>query len=289
MAFQVIEELKSYISPLSREELFTLKENILQEGCREPLVVWAKSQNEKILIDGHNRYSICTEHDIPYANRELNFKSIEEVKDWMVDNQLGRRNLNPDQLSYFRGLKYERLKKKKGGYDKILSKGHSGPLTSEILAKEFNVSEKTIKRDSQFSRGIDLIGYKNSSLKIQVLSGEAKVKKSDIQFLGTIELKKTRKYKNAADLYNEIQILRKDHYSSEEKEKERIREEKKLIAQQHLLENDVIFKEKEDQIERAKARIVSQINQCIKEKDNQSFETLNSLVNALKTLLITNS
>lgn len=196
MIFKINKELKSFITPLSKEELFTLKENILEEGCREPLIVWKKSAEESVLIDGHNRYSICTEFDIAYTTREVIFKNIDEVKEWMVDNQLGRRNLNPDQLSYYRGLKYERMKKKKGGYDKILSKGHSGPLTSEILASEFNVSEKTIKRDSQYSRGLDLIGSQNPQLKINILLRETKIKKNDVQYLGSMNIDKIKKLKN---------------------------------------------------------------------------------------------
>lgn len=286
MEFQILEELKSFITPLSREELFTLKESILSEGCREPLVVWTKPKNENFLIDGHNRYSICNELNIPYTTRELVFKNLEEVKDWMVDNQLGRRNLTSDQLSYYRGLKYERLKQKKGGYDKILSKGHSGPLTSEVLAEEFNVSINTIKRDSQFSRGIDLIGHKNPDLKVQILSKAVKIKKNDIQFLGSIKVDGIRKFKNNADLYNELQKLKKTHVSPEEKEKQRIQEEKVMTARQHLLENDVMFKTKEEQIERSKARIVSQLNLCIRQKDHKSFKLLQQAIGNLKNLLI---
>lgn len=286
MEFIILEELKSYITPLSKEESFTLKESILLEGCREPLVVWSKSDKQNILIDGHNRYSICSANDLPFTTRELSFKNLEEAKDWMVDNQLGRRNLNPDQLSYYRGLKYERLKKKKGGYDKILSKGHSGPLTSEILAEEFNVSEKTIKRDSQFSRGIDLIGIKNPDLKVQILSRETKIKKSDVQFLGSLKLDKTRKFKNNSDLHNEIQTLRKNNISPEEKERLRLAQEKRIAAQSHLQESDALFKTKEEQIERAKAKIVSQLNKCIRDKNTQSFRELDDFFLAFKSVIL---
>lgn len=286
MEFQVLEELKSYITPLSREELFTLKESIILEGCREPLVVWNKSDKERILVDGHNRFAICSENNLPYQTRDLQFKNIEEVKDWMVDNQLGRRNLNPDQLSYYRGLKYERLKKKKGGYDKILSKGHSGPLTSEILAEEFNVSEKTIKRDSQYSRGIDLIGEKNPELKTKILSREAKIKKVDIQLIGSVKNLPKRKYKNLADLQNEISKVRKDDLSEKGRNELQAKEERLRAAQAELLAKDALFKTKEEQIERSKARIVSQLNQCIRQKDNKSFKTLNDLIKELKSLVI---
>ena len=286
MELKVIEELRSYITPLSREELFTLKESISIEGCREPLVVWNKSEHEQILIDGHNRFAICNLMDVPFQTRSLNFKNFDEVKDWMVDNQLGRRNLNPDQLSYYRGLKYERLKKKKGGYDKILSKGHSGPLTSEILAEEFNVSEKTIKRDSLFSRGIDLVGLKNPELKVQILSREAKVKKSDVQLLAKVSQPPNRKYKNIADLQNEISRVRKNNLNEKEQARLQEKEVRLLAAQEALLDKDALFKTREEQIVRAKARIVSQLNKCIKEKNTKSFKELDQIIDQLKVLIL---
>lgn len=286
MNFHIIEELKSFITPLSGEELFTLKENILSEGCREPLVVWLKTDQERILIDGHNRYTICTSHNIPFKTRELRFKNLEAVKDWMVDNQLGRRNLNPDQLSYYRGLKYERLKKSRGGYDKVLSKGHSGPLTAEILAKEFNVSEKTIKRDSQYSRGIDRIGAKNQELKVQILAGEIKFRKNDIQYLGSVETPPNRKFKNSADLFNIIQNLKKEDQNIKVKHALEVEKERLLKAQKLLEERDQLFKSTEEQIERSKARIISQINTCIKNKDSRSFNELSKLLASFKELVL---
>ena len=95
----ISEELKQFITPLSNEEKGMLRLSLLNEGCREPLIVWRKSDKERILIDGHNRNTICIENDIPFEVKELVFKSKEEVKDWMINNQLGRRNLNPDQMS----------------------------------------------------------------------------------------------------------------------------------------------------------------------------------------------
>ena len=135
------------------------------------------------MIDGFNRHRICTQHHIPYRIEKRQFSNKEEAKYYMINNQLGRRNLHPDQLSYFRGLKYERTKKQNRGYKQILSKGHNDLSTADRLAREFKVSEKTIKRDAEFSRGIELIGRDNPKLKQDILSGKVKVKKRDIQEL----------------------------------------------------------------------------------------------------------
>ena len=108
-------DIKTFITPLTADSKQQLEQNIKQNGCLDPLTVWDKGQGNYVLVDGHNRHDICQRNDIPFKIRLVKFKSMEEAKDWMLNHQLGRRNLNPDQLSYFRGLKYERMKKKRGG------------------------------------------------------------------------------------------------------------------------------------------------------------------------------
>jgi len=50
---KISEKLKNFITPLSKEERTHIEENILQEGCREALIVWKKGK-ELILVDGQN-------------------------------------------------------------------------------------------------------------------------------------------------------------------------------------------------------------------------------------------
>lgn len=94
-------ELQKLIPPLSVDEFETLKRLIIQEGCRDPLIVW-----QGTIIDGHNRYRICTENNIVFKTVEMSFDNIDNVKVWMIDNQKGRRNLTD-------GWKYELSKVKK--------------------------------------------------------------------------------------------------------------------------------------------------------------------------------
>ena len=89
---QILQELEILIPPLTSEEFKQLERNILEEGIRDPLVTW-----NGILVDGHNRYRIAQEHDINYVTVEKEFADMNAVKEWMVNNQLGRRNL-PDYV-----------------------------------------------------------------------------------------------------------------------------------------------------------------------------------------------
>lgn len=82
-------EFQAVLPPLDDDERAGLERMILAEGCRDPLVTWGG-----ILIDGHNRYAICTEHGLPFSTVEREFSSREAARIWMRENQNSRRNLN---------------------------------------------------------------------------------------------------------------------------------------------------------------------------------------------------
>ena len=58
---RIDEKFKQLIPPLTSIERTQLEENIAKDGCREPLCVW-----ENVIVDGHNRYEICTRLQIPF-------------------------------------------------------------------------------------------------------------------------------------------------------------------------------------------------------------------------------
>ncbi len=249
----ILDELRDLIPPLQAEESNQLEKNILAEGCREALLIWQTTAdvldtNSKqtsavyILVDGHNRYGICLKHKLNFKIHLISFDSLKEVRDYMIDNQLGRRNLIPEQASYLRGLRYNTEKQEKGKYTREEHKGQNVPYgsadlkrtnskensgkihkgqnvpydipdlkgtnsvesiaenhkgqnvpygsmskkesTSARLSKQYNVSEKTIKRDAEFAEGLNLL---SPELKKEILSGRVKAKKSDIQQLTQIE------------------------------------------------------------------------------------------------------
>jgi transcriptional regulator with XRE-family HTH domain len=81
-------EFQKLIPTLSSNEYQTLEENIMKDGCKDPLVLWSG-----ILVDGHNRYTICTKHNLKFNVVEKPFNSRNDVYIWIIQNQLGRRNL----------------------------------------------------------------------------------------------------------------------------------------------------------------------------------------------------
>jgi hypothetical protein len=280
----ILEELSDFIVPLNKEEREQLEQNILLEGCRDPLTLW-ENENSLVLVDGHNRFDICKRNNIEFKVHTKEFEDLEEVKEWMINNQLGRRNLTQDQVSYYRGLKYEGLKKKKGGYAYVESKGQNDLSTSEKLAGEFKVSESTIKRDAKFATGLELIGKSNPNLKNKILSGEVKVKKSDIQTLSQLVDKENLKIVNEADIYNKAKQIRNETISQIEKELKEVNEKRVEEAQEVLKQSDPLFLEKDERIQRIKANIISAINIAINKRDHDAIIKIKKLIDRLENEL----
>lgn len=90
-------EFQGLVAPLSTEELDLLKSQILTQGCLAPLVVWKNEDGQRILLDGHNRYDICTTHNRDFQTRNIKLPDREHAKLWILEHQAGRRNLTDDQ------------------------------------------------------------------------------------------------------------------------------------------------------------------------------------------------
>ncbi|MDJ0574211.1 MAG: hypothetical protein QNJ65_03470 [Xenococcaceae cyanobacterium MO_234.B1] len=190
-------EFKSLIPPLNPDERLQLEENLKREGCRDPLVIW---KGHNILLDGHNRYDLCSIHNIPYNTVEIELEDPKAVNDWIIYNQLGRRNLSKEVISYLRGKLYNSLKQSHGGLrnktginqhsqELINCSSSSGqnvhlsktPKTGEDLAKKEKVNEKTIRRDAKYAESIDRIVEKIGGSPHDVLN--SKLSKKQVQEL----------------------------------------------------------------------------------------------------------
>jgi ParB-like chromosome segregation protein Spo0J len=249
----ILPELRDLIPPLKDEELKALEENILKNGCRDSLLVWEREGGEYILIDGHNRFAICQKHHLDFPIKLVSFNTMEEAKHYMIDNQLSRRNLSPEQASYLRGMRYQVEKLDKGKYERQEHKGQNVPYdvvdenlnpqsvadketTAERLAKEYNVSEKTIKRDAQFAEGLEKIGKVNQGLKKDILSGKVKVNKSDIQQLAKVE-EIEKPISSASDIPAIVETLttkKNDTFREENEEQITQKKEKMLLVKTQI-------------------------------------------------------
>ena len=128
----------------------------------------------RTLLDGHNRYEICTRLGLPFDIHELRFNARDEAEDWIDRNQLGRRNLDSRQMSLLRGRRYNRTKKDAHcGANQVA--GKMSATTAESLAAEHGVDEKTIRRDGKFAEAVETLGIDR-----EIVTGEIEAPKHAI-------------------------------------------------------------------------------------------------------------
>jgi hypothetical protein len=90
----VLPEMAELLPPLTGEQLSALEADILKNGCYSPVIV----NEDMVVIDGHNRQRLCEQHGLPYQMAVFSFESMLEAKQWALDTQKGRRNLDKWEL-----------------------------------------------------------------------------------------------------------------------------------------------------------------------------------------------
>jgi hypothetical protein len=182
MNIKIDPEFRDLIPPLSNEELENLHISISNDGCLAPLIVW---KQEGILLDGHNRYAFCKKCDYDFQVTEIKLPHRESAKNWIILNQLGRRNVSPDVAADLRGRLYISRKRSVGGdgsnqhTEEQLCQSDTianNETTAEIVARETGVSAATIMRDAKFAEACDKLGITIADL----ASGKEKRSRKEI-------------------------------------------------------------------------------------------------------------
>ena len=139
---KIDDEFASLIPALTEDEYKRLEASILNEGCRDAIVLWGE-----IIIDGHNRYKICSEHNIEFSTIQKEFVSRDEVKLWMLQNQLSRRNLND----------FQRVEMVRRCEDAIKAQAKERQL-SGLAQNETTVRENLPERENEVKRATEELG-----------------------------------------------------------------------------------------------------------------------------------
>jgi hypothetical protein len=183
--------------PLSDAELEDLEDLLVAEGCRDALVVW---EEERVLLDGYNRYRICQRRGLPFSTRQVSLPDREAARAWVLKHQSGRRNLTPEGLSYLRGKRFEMEKGRPGGTgatgharEQLCQNDIAAPNTSDRLAAEFKVSPRTITRDARFAQAVDVLAELEEGVKKLILSRDARLKRGDVERIARLGLEERRR------------------------------------------------------------------------------------------------
>ena len=174
MSITIDPDFRALIPPLSDEERQQLEANIIvAKGCTVPLVVWAP---HGILLDGHHRHEICERLGLPYRVVEIQLPDRDAAEDWMDANQLGRRNLSPDQANMLRGRRYNRAKKKQGGtganqHSEQTGQNVQSANTAARLAAQHGVDERTVRRDGAFVTAVAAVKAVDPEIERKIIAG----------------------------------------------------------------------------------------------------------------------
>ncbi len=185
-------EFSALCTDLSPEEMNLLEASLEADGCRDPIVTWAN--HDDTILDGHNRYRICRRFEIPFKTRALKLETRGDAINWIIANQLGRRNLSEEQKSYLRGKRY-RAEKQQGERTDLTSPENQEKLTTaERLGKEYHVGHDTIERDAAFADAVDTIAdTAGPETKRAILSGSLGANKRDVIALAGLPAEKLKK------------------------------------------------------------------------------------------------
>ena len=140
--------------------------------------------------------------EISFSTIPLPFESREEVLAWICKNQLGRRNLTPEQKKFLVGKQYSIEHRKPGGngnnqyttatqeavQEELCQNDTIPPTATENsvrkqIAEQHNVSESYVARSEKFMRGVQIMDQMIPGMQEKILSGQFKVRDADMHRL----------------------------------------------------------------------------------------------------------
>lgn len=190
---------KTLIRPLSFDEYHALEKNIIAEGCRTPIVTW-----RGVIVDGHNRYEICTKNNIPFEISIKDFESFDEAIIWICENQLGRRNITDEIRKYLIGKQYDSEKKlarqrNEHGINQYSSQSEKSKAENDEIKKtayrigrENHITHATVEKYSEYSKALDKIGKKDPDVFPKILSGTYRLSHNSVLELSKLPAEKIK-------------------------------------------------------------------------------------------------
>ena len=193
-ALKIDPEFQGKIPPLNAEEEHILEQNMIQERrLLNPLIIW-----NGYILDGHSRYRILKHHpEIAFEVKEIQLPDRYAALAWICQNQLGRRNLDPERRKFLMGKTYENEKLSVGG-STYREHDESGKFTScrqnvhmrstekrtcERIANKNGVSSKFVQRAEKYAKGVDAAEAAVPGAMEEILTGHIKATDAEITAL----------------------------------------------------------------------------------------------------------
>ena len=219
--------LSSLIQPLTPEGFEALELDLIEYGCREPILTWCG-----YILDGHKRYSICKNYGIPFQIRKSHLVMLNEAISYVCEAQLKRKDLTYERYKYLIG-KWFTAQRGLAQREADLSLKTDSPITQaaaaqrrcERLAKVKNISCGTVNKYRFFQEAADMIAKSAPQLANRIITGKLKLSHEntlelshrspeDLRTLEKVVLEENLGYLNLSDIRHEISWSRAgDHYA----------------------------------------------------------------------------
>lgn len=212
--FKTIEVLSSFLPVMENVLYKQLKENIRKNGVIDPILYYTLEDGTKLVIEGHTRLRAAIEtrkKEVPTKEIQENFKSIADIKFWMVKQQFQRRNLSNVEklkLAYLsKDVIVQQAKQniKKGGAGKAIDK----PIDTDFeIAKIAGISKSSVSRYTKVMKyGSESLIKKMQNGEISIKQAANKAKESDVSDVSIEKIKQLAKHEpNEPRIVDSIQV-----------------------------------------------------------------------------------
>lgn len=224
-------EFEELLPVLTPDESENLEQSILKNGLLDPIKIWEEPKTGRfIIIDGHNRYRILKKNNISlnYWDYKIIYAdelpTRDDVKRWMLEQQLGRRNLSDIE-------KYEIVQKFKSVFEQKAKQNQS--LGGKGLA---NLSKVNTRKQMAKATGVSEGSYRKMDAVMQSDNEELKQKLRDKKISTDAAYKKLKKKElDQKPLTPEQEIDRLDkRIDSIEKTMKMLMDEKEKLLDQRI-------------------------------------------------------
>ncbi len=122
---------------------------------------------------------------MPYKIIAKDFKDRAEARQWIILNQLGRRNLTQEKFAYMLGKLYE--EKKRNVIENLKSSKAPKPQsevlgnTAKSIADEYKIGHATVERAATFSKAVDILAKNlGEEVKTKILNRDIDVTRQEV-------------------------------------------------------------------------------------------------------------
>lgn len=173
-------EFKLLTSPLSDLNYMMLEEDIVNNGCKEPIIVW-----NGIIVDGNKRYEICFRWDIEFQIKEIKLQTRNDVIHYICREELRRKDIVEEKRKYLFGKLYDSaiaISKRKKNPCKLYSDRSTHGIKQSIT-EQYSICRSTVDKYSDYAKYIDKIMNVNAMFGQQILSGMIRIAHPTLKFI----------------------------------------------------------------------------------------------------------